>query len=85
MGCSFFSVQTVQEVSLLHLCSDDPTNRLTRACVPGLNDVLREMAPLRDPLVIAGNNRFFSSGADLKEIASLDGPSAQEFAKMGRI
>lgn len=61
MGCSFFSVQTVQEVSVLHLCSDDPTNRLTRACVLGLNDVLREMAPLRHPLVIAGNNRFFSA------------------------
>jgi len=58
MGCSFFSVQTVQEVSILHLRSDDPTNRLTRACVLGLNDVLREMAPLHHPLVIAGNNRF---------------------------
>jgi enoyl-CoA hydratase/carnithine racemase len=84
MGCSFFSVQTVQEVSVLQLCSDDPSNRLTRACVLGLNDVLREMAPLRHPLVIAGNNRFFSAGADLREIASLDGPSAHEFAKMGQ-
>jgi enoyl-CoA hydratase/carnithine racemase len=84
MGCSLFSVQTVQDVSVLHLCSDDPTNRLTRACVLGLNDVLREMAPLRHPLVIAGNNRSFSAGADLREIASLDGPSAFEFAKMGQ-
>jgi enoyl-CoA hydratase/carnithine racemase len=84
MGGSFFSVQTVQEVSVLHLCSGDPTNRLTRACVLGLNDVFREMAPLRHPLVIAGNNRFFSAGADLKEIASLDGPSAHEFAKIGQ-
>jgi len=84
MGCSFFSVQTVQEVSVLHLCSDDPTNRLTRACVLGLNDVLREMTPLRHPLVIAGSNRFFSAGADLREIASLDGPSAHVFAKMGQ-
>ena len=84
MGCSFFSVQTVQEVSVLQLCSDDPTNRLTRACVLGLNDVFQEMAPLRHPLVIAGNNRFFSVGADLREIASLDGPFAHEFAKMGQ-
>jgi len=84
MGCSFFSVQTVQKVSVLHLCSDDPTNRLTRACVLGMNDVLRAMAPVRHPLVIAGNNRFFSAGADLKEIASLDGPSAHEFATMGQ-
>ena len=84
MDCSFFSIQTVRQVSVLHLCSHDPTNRLTRACVQGLNDVLREMAPLRRPVVIAGNNRFFSAGAELREIASLDGPSAFEFARMGQ-
>jgi enoyl-CoA hydratase/carnithine racemase len=84
MGGSFFSVQTVREVSVLHLCSDDPTNRLTRACVQGLNEVLREMAPLLRPVVIAGNSRFFSACADLREIASLDAPSAFEFAKMGQ-
>ncbi len=84
MGCSFFSVQTLREVSVLHLCSNDSTNRLTRAVVLELNQVLREMAPLRRPLVIAGNKRFFSAGAELREIASLDGPSALEFAKMGQ-
>ena len=84
MSCPFFSVQTVREVSVLHLCFDDQTNRLTRARVLGLSDVLREMARVRQPLVIAGNNRFFSAGAELREIASLDGPSAYEFAKMGQ-
>ena len=84
MACSFFSVQTVREVSVLRLCSEDRTNRLTRACVLALNDVVREMALVRQPLVIAGNNGFFSAGAELREIASLDGPSAYEFAKMGQ-
>ena len=83
MACSLFSVQTVQEVSVLHLSSDDGTNRLTRACLLALTDVFREVA-LRQPLAIAGNNRFFSAGAELREIASLDGPSAYEFARMGQ-
>jgi len=83
MGCSLFSVQTVQAVSVLHLSSDDGTNRLTRACLLALTDVFREVA-LRQPLVIAGNSRFFSAGAELREIASLDGPSAYEFARMGQ-
>ena len=38
----------------------------------------------RDPLVIGGNERFFSAGADLGEILRLDGPSAYEFSKMGQ-
>jgi enoyl-CoA hydratase/carnithine racemase len=84
MGCSLFSVRAEREVSVVHLCSDDATNRLSRACVLGLNVVLRELAAVRHPLVIAGNNRFFSAGAELREIANLDGPLAHEFAKMGQ-
>lgn len=36
------------------------------------------------PLVITGNTKFFSAGADLKEIAALDALSAYEFSKMGQ-
>ena len=38
------------------------------------------------PLIIAGNRRFFSVGADLNEIAALplSGPEAREFAAMGQ-
>jgi enoyl-CoA hydratase len=39
-------------------------------------------APL--PLVITGNDRFFSAGAELGEIGALDGPTAYEFSKMGQ-
>jgi enoyl-CoA hydratase len=42
------------------------------------------MAQHEQPLVIAGNDQFFSVGADLTEIAALDGPSAFEFSKMGQ-
>ena len=36
------------------------------------------------PLIITGNDQFFSAGADLEEISVLDGPSAYEFSKMGQ-
>jgi enoyl-CoA hydratase/carnithine racemase len=35
--------------------------------------------------VIAGNERFFSAGADLREIAALDALSGYDFSKMGQI
>ena len=34
--------------------------------------------------MITGNERFFSAGADLNEIAALTGPAAYEFSKMGQ-
>jgi len=36
------------------------------------------------PVVITGNTRFFSAGADLGEIAALTGPEAYKFAQMGQ-
>src|SRR5712671_5066018 len=36
------------------------------------------------PLLITGNQKFFSVGAELEEIAALDGPEAYEFSRMGQ-
>lgn len=79
---------------MLRLQSADGTNRLTRRRVLSLTE---EIARLTRPaassgligtatagLVIAGNIRFFSAGADLAEISALGGPSAYEFSKMGQ-
>jgi len=66
------------------LCSDDGTNRLTRDRVLALTDAVGELAFEKRPLVFAGNDRFFSAGAELEEICGLDGPSAYEFSKMGQ-
>ncbi len=70
---------------VLRLVSDDGTNRLTRARVQALTTAVEELAahpPAR--LVIAGNARFFSAGADLNEIAALTGAEAFRFAQMGQ-
>ena len=76
-------------VHVLRLESEDGTNRLTRQRVLSLTDEigrLERQISTREPgcLVIAGNTRFFSAGADLAEISALDGPSAYEFSKMGQ-
>ena len=69
---------------ILRLRSDDGTNRLTRECVLSLTEAVAQLAREERPLVIAGNERFFSAGADLEEIAALDGPAAYEFSKLGQ-
>lgn len=46
---------------------------------------MRELSSSPQSLVVAGNQKFFSAGADLGEIAALDGPQAYEFSKMGQL
>ena len=84
MVSRFLSVQDKEQVFLLRLESTDGTNRLTRECVRSLTDVVAELALEKRPIVFAGNDRFFSAGAELEEISALDGPAAFEFSKMGQ-
>ena len=69
---------------LIRLVSKDGTNRLTRACVRELYDAVQALG--RDPksLIITGNGKFFSAGAELGEIQEIGGSSALEFSRMGQ-
>jgi enoyl-CoA hydratase len=80
----FFSFEERSDAFLLRLRSLDGTNRLTRDCVVALQSVIKQIRRKARPLVITGTDKFFSAGAELKEIAALDGPSAYEFSKMGQ-
>jgi enoyl-CoA hydratase/carnithine racemase len=82
-----------EHCSVLHLVSADGMNRLSRDRVQALTDLLCELTTNQShrsadhaskALIITGNQHFFSAGADLNEIASLSGPAALEFAKMGQ-
>jgi enoyl-CoA hydratase len=77
-------VENAQNATVLRLHSEDATNRLTRDCVLTLTEVFRNLLREPRPLVIGGNSRFFSVGADLNEIAALTGPAAYEFSAMGQ-
>jgi enoyl-CoA hydratase len=80
----FFSVSENENGVLLRLQSADGTNRLTSECVRRLIEVLEEISAAARPLVITGNEKFFSAGADLQEIAALTGSAAYDFATMGQ-
>jgi enoyl-CoA hydratase/carnithine racemase len=71
-------------VRILRLWSDDGTNRMTRECVLSLTDAVAKVALENQPLVLAGNDRFFSAGADLNEISVLDAPRLMNFPRWGR-
>ncbi|MGZ4789910.1 MAG: enoyl-CoA hydratase/isomerase family protein, partial [Terriglobales bacterium] len=48
-----------------------------------LTETIQALAHDHRPLIITGNHRFFSAGADLNEITAL-GSDAFEFARMGQ-
>ncbi|MBI3475152.1 MAG: enoyl-CoA hydratase/isomerase family protein [Acidobacteria bacterium] len=84
MTSPFFQLDSREGVNVLWLVSDDGTNRLTRACVLAMTAVMNDLRDQPKPLIITGNPRFFSVGADLREIAVLSGPQAYEFSLMGQ-
>lgn len=84
MSQNSYRLEETCGVHVLRLQSDDGTNRLSRQRVYELTEATRSLAATQQPLVIAGNDRFFSAGADLNEIAALNGPSALEFSTLGQ-
>ncbi len=81
----FYELEQLESATVLRLAGDE-TNRLTRARVLALTGVVDELARAKVPwpLILTGNQHFFSAGADLNEIAQLTGPSAYEFSAMGQ-
>ncbi|MGE5113464.1 MAG: enoyl-CoA hydratase/isomerase family protein [Acidobacteriaceae bacterium] len=88
----YFELESSSEANVLRLAGDE-TNRLTRARVVALTEIVGELAHESQvtghrsqvkPLIITGNKHFFSAGADLNEIAALTGAEAYEFAAMGQ-
>jgi enoyl-CoA hydratase/carnithine racemase len=79
-----FSLEELTTTTLLRLHSPDGTNRLTQACVRSLTDAIESLSLTPGPLILTGNSKFFSTGADLSEIAALTRPAAFEFSKMGQ-
>lgn len=80
-----FQVERTGSATILRLSSGDGTNRLTFACVISLTKTIQELARSPRPLIITGNQRFFSAGADLNEIAALTGREAFAFSKAGQM
>ena len=84
IGCRFFSVENRELASVLRLNSLDGINRLTSACVLSLNGAFDDLARAPRPVIITGNEKFFSAGADLNEIGALTAPQGYEFSHLGQ-
>lgn len=80
----FFDIEPTPRANILRLVSPDNTNRLTRACALALTAQIRNLARDLRPLIITGNHKFFSVGADLNEIAALTTPEAYAFSAIGQ-
>lgn len=81
---SHFTIERCGGIMVVRLQSADGTNRLTCDCMLALARAIGELARDPKPLIITGNERFFSAGAELAEIVALTGPEAYEFSKMGQ-
>jgi enoyl-CoA hydratase len=80
----FYELERIANATIIRLAGEE-TNRLTRARVEALTSVIEQLAEREPPLplIIAGNEKFFSAGADLNEITRL-GSDAFDFALMGQ-
>jgi enoyl-CoA hydratase/carnithine racemase len=85
MPRSSLQLESLADIRVLRINSDDGTNRLTRELVRTLTDKIVQLSDEPLPLVITGNSKFFSAGADLEEISHLNGPEGCEFAQMGQL
>ncbi len=75
--------------TVLELTSADGTNKLGSATVVALREQIQKLraeakSGQLNGLVITGNDKFYSAGADLNEIGRLTGPQAFEFSRRGQ-
>ncbi len=82
--CACIGIESSSHLTVLRLDVDrqDSTNLLSRKRVLELTAALEGLSDraTKSPLIITGNDKFFSAGADLNELAAFTGPEAYEFA-----
>jgi enoyl-CoA hydratase/carnithine racemase len=84
-----FELVRKEDAVIFQLVSADGTNKLGLARMFALHQAVERLK--RDAesgqlkaLIITGNEKFFSAGADLNEISLLTGPEALEFSHAGQ-
>jgi enoyl-CoA hydratase/carnithine racemase len=85
----YFRRRCERGCAVLELVSADHTNKLGIAAVMEILEYVRKLQDEAEcgrlkALIITGNDKFFSAGADLKEIARVSGPEAFEFSRTGQ-
>jgi enoyl-CoA hydratase/carnithine racemase len=76
--------EQIRGCTVLRLSSPDGTNRLKISVVAELGELISELARDPKPLIITGNDKFFSVGADLNEMAAHTSVSGYRFSRLGQ-
>jgi enoyl-CoA hydratase/carnithine racemase len=85
----YFEIERKADVAILRIASADGTNKLgmarTRALHRTIEELTREAGSGQiKRLIITGNDKFFSAGADLNELSQLIAAQAFEFSREGQ-
>ncbi len=85
----YFDLVYRDDIALLQLASADGVNKLSVSCQMALHHAVKELATEAESgrlkaLIVTGNEKFFSVGADLNEVRRLSPAQAFEFARTGQ-
>jgi len=85
----YFEIERKADVAVLRIVSSDGTNKLGMSRIIALHSVIEELRAEAENgsikrLVITGNDKSFSAGADLSEISQLTAAQAFEFSRAGQ-
>jgi enoyl-CoA hydratase/carnithine racemase len=85
----YFEIERKADVAVLQLASSDSTNKLGMERIRALHKAVEELWTEAESsqikrLIIAGNEKFFSVGADLNELSQLTAAQAFEFSRAGQ-
>src|SRR6185312_6394980 len=89
MSDKLFLLRRDQDCAVLQLVSSDGTNKLGMERIRALYSVMKELRVEAESgrvkgLIITGNAKFFSAGADLNEIFVLTAAQGFEFSRTGQ-
>ena len=84
-----FEIERKADVAVLRIVSSDGMNKLGMSRIIALHSVIGELRAEAENgsikrLIITGNDKFFSAGADLSEISQLTAAQAFEFSRAGQ-
>jgi enoyl-CoA hydratase/carnithine racemase len=79
-----FTLDSLSSAHLLRLTGGEPTNTLTRERVLALTSAILDLSSSPKPIILTGNDRYFSAGADIRDVAALTAATALEFGAMGQ-
>lgn len=85
----YFEIERKADATALRIVSSDGTNKLGMERIRALHKAVEELRAEAESgslkrLIITGNDKFFSAGADLNEISMLTAAQAFEFSRTGQ-